>query len=132
MVDFGELKNKAQDLIAEHSDQVKQGIEKVGGLVGSRVGHDRVDPVEQKLSGLVDRIADGRTHGAPADPAAPATPATPSTPGDPAAPSVPVSADAPGVPPVPPVPSTPAPSTTPLVEGEDLPPVTRPSGPSAG
>jgi hypothetical protein len=66
MVDFNELKNKAQDLVAEHSEQVKSGIEKVGGLVGGRIGHDRTDGVEQKLSGLVDKIAGDKAGGAAA------------------------------------------------------------------
>lgn len=56
MVDFGELKDKAEDLVSEHSDQIKQGIDKVGDFVGDKIGHDKVDPVEEKLAGLVDRL----------------------------------------------------------------------------
>jgi hypothetical protein len=57
MVDFGELKDKAEGLVAEHSDQIKQGIDKVGDFVGDKIGHDKVDPIEEKLSGFVDSIA---------------------------------------------------------------------------
>ena len=54
VVDFDELKNKA------------------GDFVGEKVGHDKVDPVEDKLHGLVDKVA-GRE-----DPPAPQPPPTPS------------------------------------------------------
>ena len=57
MVDFGELRDKAQDLVAQHSDTVKDGITKAGAFVGEKVGHDKVDPIEDKLHGLVDKAA---------------------------------------------------------------------------
>jgi hypothetical protein len=70
VVDFDELKNKAQELAAQHSDTIKQGITKAGDFVGEKVGHDKVDPVQDKLHGLVDKAA-GRE-----DPPAPQAPPT--------------------------------------------------------
>jgi hypothetical protein len=57
MVDFKELRDKAQGLLAEHSDSVKQGITKAGGFVGTKVGRDKVDPIEGKLHDFVDKAA---------------------------------------------------------------------------
>lgn len=71
MVDFGELKNKAEGFVAEHDDQIKQGIDKVGDFVGNKIGHDKVDPIEEKLSGFVDSLGGNKPGGE--DPAAPPT-----------------------------------------------------------
>lgn len=57
MVDFKELKDKAQDLVSEHADSIKSGIEKVGSVVGDKIGHDKADKVEGTLSSLVDKAA---------------------------------------------------------------------------
>lgn len=57
MVDFGELKDKAQDLVAQHADSVKDGITKAGDFVGEKVGHDKINPIEDKLHDLVDKAA---------------------------------------------------------------------------
>jgi hypothetical protein len=57
MVDFGELKDKAQDLVAQHSDTVKDGITKAGDFIGEKVGHDKLNPIEDKLHDLVDKAA---------------------------------------------------------------------------
>lgn len=57
MVDFDELKDKAQELVAQHADTIKDGITKTGDFVGEKVGHDKVDPIEEKLHGLVDKVA---------------------------------------------------------------------------
>ncbi|MFN8200322.1 MAG: antitoxin [Nakamurella multipartita] len=57
MVDFNELKDKAQGLVAQHADTIKDGITKTGDFVGEKLGHDKVDPIEQKLHGLVDQAA---------------------------------------------------------------------------
>ena len=57
MVDFNELKDKAQDLLTQHADTIKDGITKTGDFVGEKVGHDKVDPIEDKLHGLVDKAA---------------------------------------------------------------------------
>jgi hypothetical protein len=73
MVDFGELKDKAQDLVAQHSDTVKQGITKAGDFVGGKVGHDKVNPIEDKLHDLVDKAA-GKDDQVPPPAAPPAPP----------------------------------------------------------
>jgi hypothetical protein len=73
MVDFGELRAKAEDFVAEHDDQVKQGIGKVGDFVGNKIGHDKVDGIQDKLTGLVDSLG----HPSPDDQAAGETPAPP-------------------------------------------------------
>jgi len=57
MVDFGELKDKAQDLVAQHADTVKGGITKAGDFIGDKVGHDKLNPIEDKLHDLVDKAA---------------------------------------------------------------------------
>jgi hypothetical protein len=57
MVDFGELKDKAQDLVAQHADTVKGGITKAGDFIGEKVGHDKLNPIEDKLHDLVDKAA---------------------------------------------------------------------------
>jgi hypothetical protein len=43
--------------VAEHADTIKEGISKTGDFVGDKVGHDKVDPIEEKLHGLVDKAA---------------------------------------------------------------------------
>lgn len=70
MVDFGELKDKAEAFATEHAAQIKQGIGKAGDLVGGKIGHDKVDPIEEKLSGFLDGL--GKDKDAPAA-AAPTT-----------------------------------------------------------
>ncbi len=73
MVDFGELKDKAEAFATEHASQIKQGIGKAGDLVGSKIGHDKVNPIEDKLTGFLDGL--GKDKDAPAA----ATPTTEST-----------------------------------------------------
>ncbi|MET3805718.1 hypothetical protein ABIB25_002722 [Nakamurella sp. UYEF19] len=63
MVDFGELKSKAEGFVSEHDDQIKQGIDKVGDFVGNKIGHDKVDPIEEKLSGFVDSLGGNKPEG---------------------------------------------------------------------
>ena len=75
MVDFGELKDKAEAFATEHSSQIKQGIGKAGDLVGGKIGHDKVDPIEQKLTGFLDGL--GKDKDAPTPPTA--TPPTAGT-----------------------------------------------------
>ncbi len=79
MFDFNGLRAKAQDLLAQHSDTVKHGITKAGGLVGGKVGHHKVDPIEDELRGMVDKAAgrngrDGQS-GQSQPPVTPTTPA---------------------------------------------------------
>lgn len=86
MVDFGAMKDKAQQFLAEHDDQVKGGIGKVGDFVGSKIGHDKVDGVENKLSEFIDKVA-GNREGTPAASADPSDQATPPAAGATQAPS---------------------------------------------
>lgn len=57
MIDLGGLKDKATDLIAGNADKIKDGVDKVGEFVGNKVGHDKVDPIEDKIHGFVDGLA---------------------------------------------------------------------------
>lgn len=68
MVDFSELRDKAQDLVAQHADTIKDGIARTGDFVGEKVGHDKVDPIEEKLHGLVDKAAGRDEQPPPAPP----------------------------------------------------------------
>jgi hypothetical protein len=81
MVDFKQLKDKAQGLLTEHSDKIQEGITKAGGFAGNKVGHDKVDPIEAKLKGFVDKAA-GKDGSTPPPPTAPTPPpsATPNPP----------------------------------------------------
>ena len=72
MVDFNELKNKAQDVVAQHADTVKGGITKAGDFVGGKIGDDKVDPIEEKLHDVVDSLA-GKNVDPPKPPAPPET-----------------------------------------------------------
>ena len=78
MVDFSGLADKAKGLIGEHSEQIKDGVEKVGGFAGKRFGDDKVDPIEDKIEALVDKLAG--EHNQPAAPVVPVTPVPPATP----------------------------------------------------
>ncbi len=57
MVDFDELKDKAQDFVAEHADQVKEGVEKAGDFVADKVGHEeQVKKVSDAIGGFIDKL----------------------------------------------------------------------------
>ena len=56
MVDFGELKGKADELLSQHADQAKTGLGKAGDLAGDRFGHEKVDPLEDKATGYIDGL----------------------------------------------------------------------------
>lgn len=57
MIDLGGLKDKATDLIAGNADKIKDGVDKVGEFVGNKIGHDKVDPIEDKIGDFVDGLA---------------------------------------------------------------------------
>lgn len=58
MVDFEELKDKAQDLVGDHADEIKQGIDKAGDFVGEKIGgEEKIQGVENALTGFVDKLA---------------------------------------------------------------------------
>lgn len=57
MVDFGELKDKAEGFVEEHADQVKQGVDKAGDFVADKIGHEeQVEKVEGAIGGFVDKL----------------------------------------------------------------------------
>ena len=56
MVDFGGLADKAKDLVADHADQIKTGVDKAGDFIGGKIGHEKVDGIEDKIGGFVDKI----------------------------------------------------------------------------
>lgn len=56
MVDFNELKNKAEGLLKEHGDQVEAGIDKAADVAGQKFGHEeQIDNAAEKLKGFVDK-----------------------------------------------------------------------------
>ena len=79
MVDFNELADKAKGLVGDHADQIKSGIDKTGDFVGGKIGRDKVDPIQEKVKGLVDKLA--------AQPAPSAEPTTPPAAQEPPAPA---------------------------------------------
>lgn len=76
MVDFDELKGKAESLLGEHGNQVDEGIDKLADLAGKKFGHaGQIDQAADKLKDFVDeqqqggapqhRGPGGRPHGKP-------------------------------------------------------------------
>ncbi len=60
MVDFTEWKDKAESLVAEHSEQIKGGVDKVGDFLESKLGAEhagKIDAAQGKIGGFVDTIA---------------------------------------------------------------------------
>jgi hypothetical protein len=54
MVDFDELRGKAESLLGEHSDQVEGGIDKLADLAGKQFGHaGQIDAAAGKLKDFV-------------------------------------------------------------------------------
>lgn len=55
MVDFDDLKNKAEGLLGEHGDQVEEGIDKLADLAGKKYGHEsQIDKAAEKLKDFVE------------------------------------------------------------------------------
>jgi MT0933-like antitoxin protein len=60
MVDFDDLKGKAESLLGEHGDQVEEGIDKLADLAGQKLGHaGQIDQAADKLKDFVDKQEDG-------------------------------------------------------------------------
>ncbi|WP_353650077.1 antitoxin [Nakamurella sp. A5-74] len=104
MVDFGGLKNKVEGFIADNDEKIKSGIEKAGDFVGGKIGHEKVDGVEDKLTGLVDKLAGNDQE--PTVPPAATPPVTPPAATPPVTP--PAATTPPVTPPAPTTPTTPA------------------------
>jgi hypothetical protein len=83
MVDFNELADKAKGLVGDHADQIKSGIDKTGDFVGGKIGRDKVDPIQEKVKGLVDKLAGDQA----APSAEPTTPPAPPAAQEPPAPA---------------------------------------------
>ena len=49
-----ELAEKAEELAAEHADQVEDGIDKAAGLIADKVGH--ADQVDKAADAIKERI----------------------------------------------------------------------------
>ena len=55
MVDFDDLKGKAEELLGEHGDKVEDGIDKIADLAGKKLGHEaQLDQAADKLKDFVD------------------------------------------------------------------------------
>jgi hypothetical protein len=57
MPDFGDLADEAKKFAGEHSDQVKEGLEKVGDFVDEKTGNrfgDQIDKGEQQAENYLD------------------------------------------------------------------------------
>jgi hypothetical protein len=53
-MDFDQLKNQAEKLAGEHSDQVDQGVDKAADLAKDKLGHENeVDQAAAKLKDLL-------------------------------------------------------------------------------
>jgi hypothetical protein len=66
MVDFDDLKGKAEALLGEHADQVEDGIDKLADVAGKKFGHaGQIDQAAEKLKGLVDDQQAGPHKGGP-------------------------------------------------------------------
>jgi hypothetical protein len=53
-IDFEGLKNKAEDLVKEHGDQIEAGVQKAGELAKDKFGHEEtVDKVVGKIQDLI-------------------------------------------------------------------------------
>jgi hypothetical protein len=66
MVDFDSLREKAEGLAKEHSDQVDSGIDKAADLIGGKFGHE--EQIDQGAQKLKDFLPD-KDDGSPAGPA---------------------------------------------------------------
>ena len=55
---FGDIKGKAEELIGDNGDKIKNGIEKAGDFIDSKTGEkftDKIDGVQKAASDFVDR-----------------------------------------------------------------------------
>jgi uncharacterized protein YjbJ (UPF0337 family) len=55
MVDFDDLRGKAEELLGDHGDKVEDGIDKLADLAGKKVGHQaQIDQAADKVKEFVD------------------------------------------------------------------------------
>lgn len=63
MVDFDNLRRKAEGFIEDHEDQIDKGIDKAAGAAGKRFGHQgEIDKAADKLQELT---SDGKAKVSP-------------------------------------------------------------------
>lgn len=73
MVDFDGLKDKAEDLLAGHADQVESGLDKAADLLGNKFGHEsQIDSAVDKIKGFIPGGQDDAPAAPPQTPEAPA------------------------------------------------------------
>jgi hypothetical protein len=54
MIDFDDLRGKAEEFLEDHADQVDQGIDKAAGVAGTKYGHgSQIDQGAEKLKDLL-------------------------------------------------------------------------------
>ena len=66
-LNLDKLKDKAADLVDEHGDKIKDGIDKAAGMADDKTGGqhtDKIGAVADKAKDVVDKLGSG-----PADPA---------------------------------------------------------------
>lgn len=99
MIDFDELRGKAESLLGEHADQVEDGIGKLAELAGKQFGHaGQIDQAAEKLKGFVDAQQGGAQANRPRPGPAQAGPRGAGKPGGPGKPGKPGKAGGPGKP----------------------------------
>ncbi|MGH9037591.1 MAG: antitoxin [Acidimicrobiia bacterium] len=58
-----DMKDKAKELVGEHGDKIKEGLEKVGDLADEKTGgkhSDKIDQGIEKGKELIDKLGDER------------------------------------------------------------------------
>ena len=61
-MDLDDIKKKAADLVDEHGDKIKDGIDKVADVADDTTGgkhSDKIDAAAEKAKGAVDKLAGG-------------------------------------------------------------------------
>ncbi|NYE94092.1 hypothetical protein FHU41_000313 [Psychromicrobium silvestre] len=56
---FDDIKGKAEDLIGDNADKLKEGIEKVGDFIDEKTGDkfkDQIDGAQDAAGGFVDNL----------------------------------------------------------------------------
>ena len=90
MIDFDNLREKAEEIAKEHPDQIDRGIDKAAEMAGKKYGHGQqieqvADKLEQMLTGGDDAVSGNRPapgkRGGPSGPRREGRGAAPESPG---------------------------------------------------
>jgi hypothetical protein len=57
-----DMKDKAKDLVGQHGDKIKEGLEKAGEFADEKTGgkhSDKIDKGVEKGGELIDKLGDG-------------------------------------------------------------------------